>query len=587
MKDFLKYTLATVVGLVVTGIVMSILGIVSLAGFLSASQAETSVKKNSVFVLQFKGNLSERSTSTPLDNLLSDNFSNIGLDDVLASIRKAKEHKDISGIYFNPSFLVTSFASLQEIRDALVDFKQSGKFLVAYADQYTAGMYYLASVADKVIVNPSGAISWHGLSSQPVFFKDLLAKVGVEMQIFKVGTYKSAVEPFIATEMSPANREQVTAFLGSIWSQLVNDISVSRNIPADSLNAYADRVMDLQPAETYIQNHLADTLLYQDGVLAYLKKLTDTDEDDKLETLTLEDMIHVKQNVPKDKSGNIIAVYYAFGEIDNPSSASMEGISSAKVVNDLRKLREDEHVKAVVLRVNSPGGSAYGSEQMWREVNLLKAEKPVIVSMGDYAASGGYYMSCAADYIVAEPTTLTGSIGIFGMIPNMEGLLTDKLGLHFDVVKTNQMSDFGSLNRPFSADERALMQNYIENGYKLFINRCAAGRKMSQQDIEKIAEGRVWTGRAALELGLVDELGGLARATEVAVERTGVEHYTVLNYPEKENILSSIMGVTPERYINSKAEQVFGPYYNGVQLLRQVEQMDQIQARIPFDLNIR
>lgn len=587
MKDFLKYTLATVVGLVVTGIVMSILGIVSLAGFLSASQAETSVKKNSVFVLQFKGNLSERSTSTPLDNLLSDNFSNIGLDDVLASIRKAKEHKDISGIYFNPSFLVTSFASLQEIRDALVDFKQSGKFLVAYADQYTAGMYYLASVADKVIVNPSGAISWHGLSSQPVFFKDLLAKVGVEMQIFKVGTYKSAVEPFIATEMSPANREQVTAFLGSIWSQLVNDISVSRNIPADSLNAYADRVMDLQPAETYIQNHLADTLLYQDGVLAYLKKLTDTDEDDKLETLTLEDMIHVKQNVPKDKSGNIIAVYYAFGEIDNPSSASIEGISSAKVVNDLRKLREDEHVKAVVLRVNSPGGSAYGSEQMWREVNLLKAEKPVIVSMGDYAASGGYYMSCAADYIVAEPTTLTGSIGIFGMIPNMEGLLTDKLGFHFDVVKTNQMSDFGSLNRPFSADERALMQNYIENGYKLFINRCAAGRKMSQQDIEKIAEGRVWTGRAALELGLVDELGGLARATEVAVERAGVEHYTVLNYPEKENILSSIMGVTPERYINSKAEQVFGPYYNGVQLLRQVEQMDQIQARIPFDLNIR
>lgn len=587
MKDFLKYTLATIVGLMVTGIVMSILGIVSLAGFLSASQAETSVKKNSVFVLQLKGNLSERSTSIPLDNLLSDDFSNIGLDDVLSSIRKAKEHKDISGIYFNPSFLVTSFASLQEIRDALVDFKESGKFLVAYADQYTAGMYYLASVADKVIVNPSGTISWHGLSSQPVFYKDLLAKVGVEMQIFKVGTYKSAVEPFIATEMSPANREQVTAFLGSIWGQLVNDISVSRNIPADSLNAYADRVMDLQPAETYIQNHLADTLLYQDGVLGYLKKLTDTDEDDKLETLTLEDMIHVKQNVPKDKSGNIIAVYYAFGEIDNPSSASMEGISSAKVVNDLRKLREDEHVKAVVLRVNSPGGSAYGSEQMWREVNLLKAEKPVIVSMGDYAASGGYYMSCAADYIVAEPTTLTGSIGIFGMIPNMEGLLTDKLGLHFDVVKTNQMSDFGSLNRPFSADERALMQNYIENGYKLFINRCAAGRKMSQQDIEKIAEGRVWTGRAALELGLVDELGGLARATEVAVERAGVEHYTVLSYPEKEGFLSGIMNMAPERYINSKAEQAFGSYYNGVQLLRQVEQMDQIQARMPFDLNIR
>lgn len=588
MKDFLKYTLATVVGLMVAGVVMSVLGIVSLAGLMSASQSETYVPKKSVFVLQLKGNLSERSVSNPWDELLGDKMPSIGLDDVLSSIRKAKEHKDIVGIYLNPSYLVTSFASLQEIRDALVDFKQSGKFIVAYSDQYTQGMYYLASVADKLIVNPSGIISWHGLASQPVFYKDLLAKVGVEMQIFKVGTYKSAVEPFIATEMSPANREQVTVYLNSVWGQLTGDIAASRNLSVDSLNSYADRMMDLQPAELYVQNGMADTLLYKDGVLAYLKELTETDADDKLETLTLDDMTRVKQNVPKDKSGNIIAVYYASGEIDNPSSTSMDGIDSEKVVKDLRKLREDEHVKAVVLRVNSPGGSAYGSEQMWREISLLKAEKPVVVSMGDYAASGGYYMSCAGDYIVSEPTTLTGSIGIFGMIPNFEGLLTDKLGLHFDVVKTNRMADFGSAHRAFSTDERALMQNYVEMGYKLFLKRCADGRKMSLDAIEKIAEGRVWTGRSALELGLVDELGGIARATEVAVERAGVENYTVLSYPKKESFFSSLLkDAQPDRYINSKAQQIFGDYYNGMQLLRNVEKMDKIQARMPFDLNIQ
>ena len=296
-------------------------------------------------------------------------------------------------------------------------------------------------------------------------------------------------------------------------------------------------------------------------------------------------MKNVKRNVPLDKSGNIIAVYYAFGGIDDTASAG-EGIDSKKVIRDLRKLREDETVKAVVLRVNSPGGSAYGSEQIWHEVVRLKAEKPVIVSMGDYAASGGYYISCAADTIVADPTTLTGSIGIFGMFPNMKGLLTDKLGLHFDVVKTNEFADMGSLNRPFNAAEREALQNYINNGYKLFVQRCADGRGMSVEAIGKIAEGRVWTGATAKEIGLVDELGGLDRALEIAAEKAGVEAYSVLNYPAKENFLSSLMNESKEDYIEGKISESLGDYYDCLKFIRNIKDADRIQARMPFDLRI-
>ena len=466
------------------------------------------------------------------------------------------------------------------------DFKGSGKFIVAYADQYTQAMYYLASVADKLIVNPQGSISWHGLASQPVFYKDLLAKLGIDMQIFKVGTYKSAVEPFIATEMSEANREQVTAFLQSIWGRLLEDVAASRQLSVETLNTYADQIMDLKQAEEYVTCGLADTLMYQDGVLNYLKEMSGREADESLRTLSLDEMKNVKRNTPLDKSGNIIAVYYAFGGIDDGTSPE-EGINSAKMIKDLRKLREDETIKAVVLRVNSPGGSAYGSEQIWREVVLLKAEKPVIVSMGDYAASGGYYISCAADTIVADPTTLTGSIGIFGMFPNMEGLLTDKLGLHFGMVKTNPNADMGDITRPFNATEKAAMQNYINNGYKLFVQRCADGRGMSVEAIEKIAEGRVWTGATAKELGLVDELGGLDKALEIAAQKAGVEAYSVLNYPGKESIFSSLMNEGKDSYIDGKMSEAMGEYYDYVKLVQNLKDADRIQARMPFDLRIR
>ena len=587
MKDFFKFTFASMLGVILAGIVFTILGIVSMVGMIASSDTETVVKENSIFVLDLEGTLSERIQENPFQSIMGKDYQAYGLDDILSSIQKAKESENIQGIYLQiGNFSVSSFPSLEEIRHALADFKESGKFIVAYADQYAQEMYYLASIADKIIVNPQGSIGWHGLASQPIFYKDLLKKVGVEMQIFKVGTYKSAVEPFIATEMSDANREQVSAFLNSIWGRLLEDVSASRNIPVETLNQYASDMMDFKPAEEYIACGLADTLLYKDGVLSYLKELSGRETDQSLRTLSLTDMKNVKRNVPLDKSGNIIAVYYAFGGIDDATSPD-EGINSEKVIKDLRQLREDETIKAVVLRVNSPGGSAYGSEQIWREVVLLKEKKPVIVSMGDYAASGGYYISCAADYIVADPTTLTGSIGIFGMFPNFEGLLTDKMGLHFDMVKTNPLADMGNTTRPFNNNEKTLLQQYINNGYKLFVKRCADGRGMSVEAIEKIAEGRVWTGATAKELGLVDELGGLDKALEIASQRAEIDAYSIIRYPSQSNLFSSFLNEGKDDYFNDKMKHVLGESYDYIKFMKNLKGQDRIQARMPFDLRIQ
>ena len=597
MKDFLKFTLATVTGIILSSIVLFIIGMVTLFGIMAASDTETIVKKNSVMILDLNGTLVERTQEDPLgilSQLFNDDSNTYGLDDILSSIKKAKENEDIKGIYLQANSLGTSYASLQEIRNALLDFKESGKFVIAYADSYTQGLYYLSSAADKVLLNPKGMIEWRGIASTPLFYKDLLQKIGVEMQIFKVGTYKSAVEPFIATEMSPANREQVTTFISSIWSQVTEGVSASRNIPVDSLKAYADRMLMFYPAEESVRCGLADTLVYRNDVRDYLKRLVDIDEDDNLSLLGLGDMINVRKNVPKDKSGNIIAVYYASGEItDYPGSAtSEEGIVGSKVIRDLRKLKDNDDVKAVVLRVNSPGGSAFASEQIWYAVKELKTKKPVIVSMGDYAASGGYYISCAANRIFADPTTLTGSIGIFGMMYSGEKLFTETLGLNFDVVKTNKMADLGAslgpvLTRPLNASEQELMQNYVNRGYKLFVNRCAEGRKMSTEAIEKVAEGRVWTGAMAKDLGLVDELGGIDKALNAAATQAGIENYSIIGYPEKENIFASLLGNQKKHYINSEIKEYLGSYYNSFKALENIKDANCIQARMPFDPNIQ
>ena len=586
MKDFLKFTLATVTGIILSSIVLFIIGMVTLFGIVSTADTETIVKKNSVMMLDLNGVLVERTQESPLgilSQLFSDDSNTYGLDDILSSIKKAKENENIKGIYLQASMLGTSYASLQEIRNALLDFKESGKFIIAYGDSYTQGLYYLSSVADKVLLNPKGMIEWKGIASAPLFYKDLLQKIGVEMQIFKVGTYKSAVEPFISTEMSPANREQVTAFINSIWGQVTEGVSASRSLPVDSLNALADRMLMFYPAEESVQCGLADTLIYRNDVRNYLKQWVDLKEDDRLPVLGLSDMINVKKNMPKDKSGNIVAVYYASGEITDysGSSTSEEGIVGTKVIRDLRKLKDD------VLRVNSPGGSAFASEQIWHAVKELKTEKPVIVSMGDYAASGGYYISCVADTIVAEPTTLTGSIGIFGMVPNVKEL-SEKIGLTYDVVKTNKFSDFGNIMRPFNQDEKTLMQMMITQGYDTFVNRCAEGRHMSKEAIEKIAEGRVWTGEAAKELGLVDVLGGIDTALEIAVRKAGIEGYTVVSYPAKQDLLSSLLNTKPTNYVESQIlKSKLGEYYQQFGMLKNLKERSMIQARIPFELNIK
>jgi len=588
MKDFFKFTLATITGIILTSIVMFVISIIVVFSMLSSTETETVVKKNSIMMLDLNGSLVERTSDNIFKELFDKEDSTYGLDDILASIKKAKENDDIKGIYIQATSLNANFASLQEIRDALNDFKKSGKFIVAYSDNYTQGMYYLSSVANKVLLNPKGAIEWRGLASQPLFLKGLLEKLGIEMQVFRVGTYKAAVERFSATEMSPANREQVTAYITSIWNEIITDVAASRKISVDSLNNYANRMLMFYPAEQTVKSGMADTLIYKNDVRDYLKQLVKIDKDDDLAVLGLDEMINVKKNTPKDKSGNIIAVYYAFGEIDGGSSSTDEdGIISNEVIKDLRKLKEDKDVKAVVLRVNSPGGSAFGSEQIWEAVCQLKKEKPVIVSMGDYAASGGYYISCAADTIVAEPTTLTGSIGIFGLIPNAKGL-TDKLGLSFDVVKTHKFADFGNIMRGMNTDEQTLLQMYINQGYDLFVSRCAEGRKMSKNEIEKIAEGRVWTGETAKKIGLVDILGGIDKALEIAVKKAKVEGYTVVGYPDRKNVLQELLNSKPGNYIESRMlKSQLGDYYNGFSMLKNLEKADFMQARVPFELNIK
>ena len=589
MKDFLKFTLATITGLIVTGVIVFFISILVFFSMVSSSESETQIRKNSIMMLDLNGALAERSQENPFEFLLDDEYSTYGLDDILSSIKKAKENEEIKGIYIQATSLATGFASLEEIRSALKDFKESGKFIVAYGDTYSQGLYYLSSVADKVLLNPQGMIEWRGLAAAPMFFKDLLAKIGVEMQVFKVGTYKSAVEPFVSTEMSPANREQVNVYLASIWGQLTSDVAESRKVSVDSLNAIADRMIMFHPAEESVKCGLADTLIYKNDVRNYLKTMAGIDEDDRMPVLGLKDMVNVKKNAPKDKSGNVIAVYYAYGEIDGGTSSSTgeEGINSVKVIKDLRKLKEDENVKAVVLRVNSPGGSAYGSEQIWYAVSELKKEKPVIVSMGDYAASGGYYISCNADTIVAEPTTLTGSIGIFGMFPNAKGL-TDKIGLNFDVVKTNQYADFGMLTRPMNDGEKGLMQMYVNQGYDLFLTRCSDGRGIGKEELDKIAQGRVWTGSTAKELGLVDELGGLDKAVEIAIAKSGVDAYTVMSYPKKESFLESLMNTNPGKYVKARMlNGKVGEMYRQFSILENFDKCDRIQARVPFELNIQ
>ncbi len=589
MKDFFKFMFATVAGIIISVVILIFISLLLISNMLSSSDGETQVRKDSIFMLELSGTLAERSQESLSDYILGESYSTYGLDDILSCIKKAKENENIKGIYIKATLLTASYGSLEEIRQALIDFKESGKFIVAYSDNYTQGLYYLSSVADKVLLNPQGILEWRGLASTPMYLKNLLDKVGIEMQVFKVGTYKSAVEPYISTEMSPANREQINVYLTSTWEQIKNDVAQSRGISMETLNEVANQMLTSYSAEESVKCGLVDTLIYKNDVKTYLKAMAGLAEEDSLPLVGLEEMIRTQKNTLKENSENIVAVYYAYGEIDNlvSSSTSQEGIHSQKVIKELQNLKDNKRVKAVVLRVNSPGGSAFGAEQIWYAISELKKEKPVIISMGDYAASGGYYISCNADCIVAEPTTLTGSIGIFGIIPNAQGL-TKKIGIDFDGVKTNSYADFGMLTRPLNEGEKELIQHYINRGYDLFLTRCSQGRGIDKEELDKMAQGRIWSGSCAKELGLVDELGGIEKALEMAAAKAGLETYSVRNYPAKRGMIEELVSSFMNGSIRSNLlEKEMGEFYQPFNILRNLNQCDHIQARLPFELNIR
>ncbi len=591
MKQFWKYVLATVVGIVAVGLLCGLFGLITLGSIIVSSDTKPDLKEGSVLHIKLSGTINERSDKNPFAEVMGNKMVETqGLEDLLAAIKEAKTNKKISGIYLEGGAMSADVATLQELRKALVDFKTSKKFVYAYADVYSQGTYYVASAADNVMINPDGMIDWKGLASQPIFYTDLLKKVGVKMQVFKVGTYKSAVEPYILTEMSDANREQLSACLGSMWGNIAKEVAASRKVTVEQLNALADSYMVLAEQKDYLSSHLADQLCYADEVRIQLRQAAKKDKIDFVDPTEL-----IKLAEP-ERANDYIAVYYAQGDIvDEAATSSLAAntpqIVGEKVVKDLDELANDDDVKAVVIRVNSGGGSAYASEQMWRAVQLLKKKKPVVVSMGGLAASGGYYMSCGADYIVAEPTTLTGSIGIFGMVPDFSGLATEKLGLHFDEVKTNKSAAFGSVARPFNADEAAAMQAYVNRGYKQFINRVANGRHMTAEQVDKIGQGRVWTGEQALALRLVDKLGTLNDAVAVAANRAGLTKYAVTAAPDKSSWLDQLLESTVKRdYMEERLQTVLGEYYAPLQFVRSLNGVDPksyLQARMYFVPNFK
>ena len=584
MKDFIKYTMATVVGLVLVSIIMGILTFVSMAGMIASEGMSSPIEKKSVLRITLKGSITERAgEENPLSKLGGETTQQIALDQALQALEKAAKNDKIEGIYMEGGILSAYPAEVQELRQALLEFKKSGKWIIAYADTYSRSAYYLCSVADKVYLNPIGMLDWSGLSSNPMFFTGLMKKLGIKMQVFKVGTYKSAVEPYIAEQMSDANREQVSSYQQSIWNNMLKDVAKSRKTTVEALNSLADSLTILSGPEASVKGGLVDKLCYQDEVKKILKNKAKMEEDESLRFVSISDVAQSEEL--NDKVDDEIAVYYAYGEIKEDITggfAQESAITSKQMTKDLQELREDDDVKAVVLRVNSPGGSAYASEQIWREVQLLSKEKPVIVSMGALAASGGYYISCGANKIFAEPTTLTGSIGIFGMIPDATELLTDKLGLSFDVVKTNAHSDFGAMGRPLNESECRLMQAYINQGYELFTGRVAQGRNISQDSVKAVAEGRVWTGEQAMKIGLVDKLGNLNDAIAAAAKAAKIEKYSVGRYPEPAPWFASLLQEKKADYMDSQMRSALGEFYPAFSLIRDLKNQDAIQARMTF-----
>lgn len=591
MKDFFKYTAATVAGIIIFTIVCVALSVMSIVGMVASASATQSVEKNSVLVLKLNGSIDEQGTDNTIGKLTGNYIPSTGLNDILSAIKKAKDEENIKGIYIDAGVLSTDYATLQEIRSALENFRKSGKKIIAYADTYSQGSYYLASVADKIYLNPIGMVDWHGIGAQPVFYKDMLAKFGVKFQVVKVGTFKSATETYTEEHMSDANRLQTKMFLDGTWKQVCYAVSKSRGISVDSLNRYADELLMFQSAESLLKRKVVDGLAYASDMKDIAKAQFGIGKDDDLNRLFVSDMTNVKE---KQTSGEEIAIYYAYGDIVQSEKVSLLGggshcIVGSTVCNDLKDLMDDDDVKAVVIRVNSGGGDAFASEQIWHQVMELKKKKPVVVSMGGYAASGAYYMSAPASWIVAQPTTLTGSIGIFAVFPDMSGLVTQKLGVKFDEVKTNRNSTFGNLMaRPFNEEETAVMQQYVNRGYQLFRKRVADGRRLPVESVEKIAQGRVWLGADAIGLKLVDQLGGLNDALAKAAKLAKLGEYYTVDYPAPSSWIDQLLaGASDAGSVDARLRLTLGDLYEPVSLMRNLDKHEALQARIPFAINMK
>lgn len=587
MKSFFKSVLATIVGIILSFFVILIITLGIMGAWVSSLSDKTvEVSDNTVLHVSLNYPIEERTNKNNFQAYsFADMFAeNIGLNDILSRIESAKEDDKIKGIYLDMSMMGASFATLQEIRDALIDFKSSGKFILSYSEYYTQGTYYLASTADKVYLNPEGLLDFGGLSSQSVFFKHTLEKLGIEAQVIKVGTYKSAVEPFILEKMSAANREQVTSFLGSIYTNYLDEISESRDIEADSLFQIANE-LKVETAEDAVNFGLVDATKYKDEVLTELRSLLNLEEEDKIKSVSIEKYV-AKDSDESSARSDRIAVIYAVGGIVSGEGGDQQ-MGSEKISRAIRTVRRDDKVKAVVLRVNSPGGSALASDVIWREVKLTKEVKPIIVSMGDLAASGGYYISAAADSIFAQPNTITGSIGVFGIIPNMQGFFNDKLGITFDIVKTGEFSDLGSINRPLTAQEEAIIQRSVNQIYDTFTKKVAEGRNKEQSYIDSIGQGRVWTGSQALELGLVDKLGGIDDAIAAAANKAEIDDYKIVTYPAISDPFEAFLGNSKDRISQWFLKQELGAAYPVYQQTKGIIEQTGIQARLPYTITIK
>lgn len=594
MEQFFKSVAATIVGIFAFGVIMIIFGFICLFGMVASSSGTPSLLDNSVMVLKLQGEISDKAEEDWLGEITGNQFNQLGMNKILSAIHKAKKEDKVKGIYLETGILQTDYATLQEIRGALADFKKSGKWIIAYGDNFSQGGYYLSSVANKVYVNPEGNIDWHGIASQTQYIKDVAAKFGVHFTVVKVGKYKSFTEMYTEDKMSDANREQVSRYINGLWQQILTEVSASRNINKDSLNHYADGIMAFEDSQLLKSRKLVDGFCYYDEIRDVVKKQLGLKSDEKIHQASMDDV-----NVAVEDSnamGDQIAIYYCQGNIVSAASSSLYGsgqeIVSKQVIKDLQELGDDDNIKAVVLRINSGGGEAYASEQLWRAVSMLNKKKPVVVSMGGMTASGAYYMSMGARYVMAQPTTLTGSIGIFGALPDWSDLMTQKLGFKYDEVKTNRHSSYGTAGstRHWTPEEIGILQANVNRGYALFRKRVADGRKLPIEQVEQIAQGRVWLGTDAKSIKLVDGLGNLNDAIAKAAQLAKISDYGTQEYPASadwmDQLLDRVSG-TSGSYLDEQLRLTLGDLYKPFMTIRNMKEKEPVQATLPFMLNIQ